>query len=95
MTEMAAVEFKEISRCMRIQSGYIVCPCGAWNTRDDWHVQTFKNKCYSCSRNLFKQPEEKMKELLDAEIGNLRPDEVPVVLEYVKLFIASRPKEKT
>jgi hypothetical protein len=55
MSERAPQAFAEIAPGMRIQSGYVVCSCGAWNTRDDWHKETFKDNCYMCGKNLFKE----------------------------------------
>ena len=33
---------------------YLVCRCGAWNTRDAWHLLTYKDRCYMCGLPLFR-----------------------------------------
>jgi hypothetical protein len=87
-----ATEFKELARGMSMRSGYVVCSCGAWNSRDEWHITTFKNKCYMCKRDIFKKPEEKLREIFESKIAVLKDDEIPIALEYITRLIASRPK---
>jgi hypothetical protein len=69
MRVAAALAFAELALGMRVQSGYVVCPCGAWNTRDAWHKEIYKDKCYMCGRDLFKEVIPKFTGFDDVEVS--------------------------
>src|SRR5579859_691426 len=32
---------------------YIICACGAWNSRSEHHIENYGDRCYMCRRGLF------------------------------------------
>lgn len=94
---MSADAIRSLSRWCRWQSGYIVCLCGAWNTRDAWHILNYKDRCYSCAKPLFESEQDIIyqlgKHLWDkayaeyraTNAGNLNRDLMDLALELARI----------
>ena len=48
---------------------YLICNCGAWNTRDAWHIAAFTDHCYMCKTPLFRLPKELQQSLILASLN--------------------------
>jgi len=60
---MSADALRVLSNGMQWRDIYVICSCGAWNTRSKWHIQIFHDRCYSCAKPLFKTNQELVHEL--------------------------------